>query len=305
MKTDMISVIIPSYRGSDCLGRAVESVLSQTYENIEVIVVDDNDPGDEHRKATEMVMQRYSNNQKVIYVKNDKNCERSCSRNRGSNYAQGEYLMFLDDDDEFLPQKAESQFKCLKDKGKEYAVSYSSYIRRKNGKTICKCAEFREGNLVLDALARNLFIHAGSNLMIRKEVFFELGGFNETLSYNEDIDLVARIMVKYKIAYCDVLGLVVNIKKGERNKKRKDLKNITDVFVSCEMEIINKFTKEERIRLNKYLGLQLVRFYFPKEIKKMFAIVQEYKIDTFLLIRYFLYLIKRGISKKAYGFIIK
>ena len=66
--SDLVSVIIPSYKGEDKICRAVDSVLAQTYENIEVFVVDDNGKGTEHQLKTAEVMQKYENNKKVIFT---------------------------------------------------------------------------------------------------------------------------------------------------------------------------------------------------------------------------------------------
>ena len=101
---DIVSVIITTYKRSELLPRAIDSVLAQSYENVEILVVDDNAPDSEYRKATEnLITTRYSQEPKVRYVKMPKNSGSCPARARGVSESKGEYINFLDDDDEFLP----------------------------------------------------------------------------------------------------------------------------------------------------------------------------------------------------------
>ncbi len=115
MKTEEIkvSIVIPTYRRTvECLSNAVESVLNQTYQNIEIIVVDDSTTEYEGIKLTEKYFSQL-NNQKIVYLQNEKNLGGSLSRNRGIDAATGEYITFLDDDDEYLPEKIEKQLSFM------------------------------------------------------------------------------------------------------------------------------------------------------------------------------------------------
>ena len=70
---DLISIIIPTYKRSEMLSRAIESCLNQSYKNIEVIIVDDNNPDTDFRKLTSQFMESYAGNKKVKYIKMEKN----------------------------------------------------------------------------------------------------------------------------------------------------------------------------------------------------------------------------------------
>ena len=83
MKEKMVSVIIPTYKRADYLTRAIDSVLNQTYNNIEIIVVDDNNSNSTDRKNTESIMQKYNENSKIKYIKHSKNMNGSAARNTG------------------------------------------------------------------------------------------------------------------------------------------------------------------------------------------------------------------------------
>ena len=172
-----VSVIIPTFKRPDTLDRAIKSVLNQTYPNVEVIVVDDNDPDTEGRHLTEEKMTQFDNEPRVRYIKHERNKNGSAARNTGAKAANGEYVAFLDDDDEYLPRKIETQLEALEGRDEEWACCYSSYATRKAGGKAVESHEHREGNLYLEALARNFWIASGSNLLVRKNAFFDIDGF--------------------------------------------------------------------------------------------------------------------------------
>ena len=107
----LVSVIIPTYKGSKCLSRAINSVLNQVGVDFEVLVVDDNNPDSDERKKTEIVMKDYVNDDRVIYLKHPCNMNGSVARNTGIAKAKGEIISFLDDDDFYFPDRLA---KCLK-----------------------------------------------------------------------------------------------------------------------------------------------------------------------------------------------
>ena len=119
----LVSIIIPTYKRSNMLSRTIESVLNQTYQNIEIIVVDDNDKNTTYRKDTEIVMRKYKDNYKVKYIKHDKNMNGAVARNTGIRVSKGEYIGFLDDDDIFYKEKIQKQVEYL-EKNIEYDAVY-------------------------------------------------------------------------------------------------------------------------------------------------------------------------------------
>src|SRR5690625_2563800 len=97
----LVSVIIPTYKRPHMLARAIESVLNQTYINIEIIIVDDNSIESSYRKETIEFMRRYSEYNNILYVKHKENKGGSVARNTGIAIAKGKFVTFLDDDDEY------------------------------------------------------------------------------------------------------------------------------------------------------------------------------------------------------------
>src|SRR5262245_25869062 len=110
MKTaPLVSVVIPTYNRADLVGRAIDSVLGQTYSNIEVIVVEDSSTAD-----TQARLSRYGNR---IQVLTQKNSGPSVARNHGIAAARGEIIAFLDSDDYWLSTKLARQVDLLEKAG--------------------------------------------------------------------------------------------------------------------------------------------------------------------------------------------
>ncbi|MFW5891092.1 MAG: glycosyltransferase family 2 protein [bacterium] len=111
MFNPLVSVIITTYSRPENLRRAIISVLNQTYRNIELIVVDDNDISSEYRTQTSKVIEGFSD--RVKYIQHQTNCGANVARNTGIDNSKGEYICFLDDDDEYLPRKIEEQINVI------------------------------------------------------------------------------------------------------------------------------------------------------------------------------------------------
>ena len=103
-----VSVIVATYRRDVTLQKAVESLVNQTYKNIEIIVVDDN-AEEEWNKKVQKSLAQYENDKRIIYIQNKENKGSAEGRNVGILAASGEYITFLDDDDLYLPNKIQNQ----------------------------------------------------------------------------------------------------------------------------------------------------------------------------------------------------
>lgn len=108
-----VSVIIPTYKSDDTLIRAIDSVLGQTYDNFEVIVVDDNDPKSSYRQKTIVLMSKYKNNEKVKYILHPENRNGAAARNTAFKNSTGHYITFLDDDDYYYKDKLKVQVEYM------------------------------------------------------------------------------------------------------------------------------------------------------------------------------------------------
>lgn len=298
----LVSIIIPTYKRADALPRAIKSVLNQKYNHIEVIVVDDNSPKTEYRKLTEKAMEQFSGNNKVIYLKHEKNKNGSAARNTGFRYSKGEYIMFLDDDDEFINNKIASQVAKLESLDNSWGACYTNYLRKKDNKVIVFGAEKKEGSLLKEELMRNLFIHAGSNLMIRRSVVQEVNGFDESFQRNQDVEFVTRILMKYKLAYVDEVGLIVHVHENKIGKEK--FEEITEDYMKKFSSYINELDENDKNMIYKMINLQLFRHFLTTsgKRKKAYFLIKSGKLSFNLAFKYLAHLMVRKITKRAYGF---
>lgn len=277
-KDIVVSVVIPTFKRPDTLDRAINSVLNQTCPNVEVIVVDDNDPDTEGRRLTEEKMAQFNNEPRVRYIKHERNKNGSAARNTGARAANGEYVAFLDDDDEYLPRKIETQLEALEGRAKEWACCYSRYATRKSdGKTV-ESRENREGNLYLEALARNFWIASGSNLLVKKSAFFDINGFDESFIRNQDIEFLTRLLQKYKIAHASYCGLIVNI---HYNHSYFDEEEITQQYLKRFEGLINALSVEEKEIFYRKINQQRFFYFFrtKHDFKKCFSMIKNKEVS--------------------------
>ena len=274
----LVSVVIPTYKRPDHLSRAIESVLGQSYPNVEVYVVDDNNPDTEDRKLTEETMRIYDDNPRVKYLKHEKNKNGSAARNTGARASKGDYIAFLDDDDEYTPIRIESMLKRFADLPSEYGICYSRYISRMpDGKEI-KSKENREGDLFKVALMKDLVFGSGSNNLVKREAYNAIGGYDESFRRNQDHEFMIRLLQKYKIGYCDELGLIIHVHFEKRNVS---IEETLGHYVETFKPIVETLSEQDQKQFYKKVNLNYFVHYFRTEhnYKKAWNLVSQRKIS--------------------------
>lgn len=193
---DLISVIITTYkRPLSVLSRAIESVLQQTYPQIELLVVNDA-PED---KALANSIREYIltlNDGRVTYIEHEKNKGANVARNTGLNRAKGSFLAYLDDDDEWAPNKLEFQIACMTP---EVALVYGSFTLLKEGGDPEIVAKIVDDPL--ESILEGNFIGSTSFPLLRTSAVKKVGGFDDSLASCQEYDLWIRLILEYKIVY--------------------------------------------------------------------------------------------------------
>lgn len=185
----LISVIIPTYKRSEFLPFAIDSVLAQTYKNIEIIVVSDNDIDNEYDKETCKVMKRYVTCDRVKYLPAIGNHGGCYARNRGLNAAKGGYINFLDDDDSFYPTKIERQVDAIRNHPGVAVVScYGAIVNAAGNIYRYEKTNFDPNNILYSELLCNL----GTTTLnlINAEICRKAGGFKYIESSQEHLFLL-------------------------------------------------------------------------------------------------------------------
>ena len=189
-----VSVIVPTYNRADRLERALNSIVSQTYQDFELIVVDDG--------STDKTSQLMKSFPKAQYFYIKKNSGVSKARNVGLAFAKGELICFLDSDDLWKEKKIQIQPLWLEN-NKDSQICYTDEIWVRNGVRVNPMNRHRKYSGDIFRHCLGLCIVSPSSVMIRAKLFDEIGNFDESLPACEDYDLWLRIASKYAFHFIE------------------------------------------------------------------------------------------------------
>jgi len=181
-----VSVVIPAYNRQDTIGRAIASVRAQTWQDLEIVIVDDGSSD-----ATAAVAENFAD-VRIRVIRNERNRGASATRNTGIAAARGAYIAFLDSDDEWLPQKLEVQLERLRGAPAGTSVSCTGVVLHlidrgiRRDYVLAECANWHR------KIALGCDERPGTTLLARREVFERVGPLDEALPRFEDWDWLLR-----------------------------------------------------------------------------------------------------------------
>ncbi|MFH0772371.1 MAG: glycosyltransferase [Candidatus Omnitrophota bacterium] len=315
----LVSVIIPTYNRARYLKEAIDSVLRQTFQGFEIIVVDDSSTDD-----TKDVVSSYG--RKVKYILQE-NRERAAARNRGARDSEGDYVAFLDSDDLWLPNHLEECLKALRNVPDAGVFFSGSYIIDENGAIVSKMGLSPFNGYVLDEIISK-YSSGGCNAsscLIKKTAFEKAGYFNEdrVLSGSEDWEMWARISAQEKFISTGVYTAMVRFHKGkssiDADRMAKSMTMALDLLY--KNPLISP--RIERLRKQAYAGLfttiginyyaagkmNAARGYLKKAVKScpVSLFTNKYIIYTFLrsLLGHWLSLLLRRVKWTITGKLLR
>ena len=270
-----VSIIIPTYKRADKIERAIKSATNQTYKNIEIIVVDDNSEFPSERKKTTDIVKKYP---KVILIQNKKNLGGGLTRNEGIKKSTGEFIAFLDDDDEYHPQKIEEQvalFNKLKNSHKIGLVYCYQQVFTPNGKKkhIEKC----------DHEGHQLFNHMKHSLMptscwLCPKTIFNQGIKFENVKSQQDATILLRILGAgyevFRVPKPLVNFYLHDNHEGISTYNEQYIKNIEEYHKKCR-EYFGQFSKSQQKELEYYFKNRIFNYYFYFDKKKSWKTLLE------------------------------
>ena len=189
-----ISVVIPTYNRIELLKRSIDSVINQTIKPSEIIIVDDGS-----NDGTEAMVKNKYDSLKLITQKNK---GASAARNSGIKASSGEWICFLDSDDEWKNDKLEKQITAATNNS-DYKFFHSNEIWIKNGKRINQKKKHKKYGGDIFKKCLDMCRISPSSVLIEKNIFEEIGFFNENLVVCEDYELWLRICDKYEVFFID------------------------------------------------------------------------------------------------------
>lgn len=191
----LVSVIIPTYDRPQLLQRAVDSVLDQVYEPIELIVVDDHSPTPVQESLAQLERQSIESTQVLRHAENR---GLSAARNTGITSSSGEYIAFLDDDDRWHPEKLSRQVPVL-ERDPEVGIVTCCLASVSPEGDILRCERDKPSGDLSQTIFRKNVIGSPSRVLIRSACFDEIGLFDEDLSTKQDWDLYIRICQEWMV----------------------------------------------------------------------------------------------------------
>ena len=301
-----VSVIIPTYKRSEDIARAVDSVLNQTIHSFEVIVVDDNGLDSDDGNKTAAVMEHYINDPKVIYIRHEINKNGSAARNTGIRVAKGRYISFLDDDDAYMPERLEKMVNKMDSLDESWGGCYTGYVKhQQNGKDQFS-AETAEGDLFVQALMRSLYIGTGSNLFFRRETIQDIGFFDESFRRNQDLEYLVRVLKKYKMAHIDEVLMEAFFDIRTSNLTYQQNIERETMFRKRFEHYLTELSDKQQREVETMWNIDWVR-YLVSERKVLSAIgtIIKSRISIKVLFKYVRYALNRHKTNTCYGFVVK
>jgi glycosyltransferase involved in cell wall biosynthesis len=256
----LVSAIIPTYNRAHLVTDAVDSILGQTYPEVEIIVVDDGSTDD-----TLARLARYGSRIRVI---SQKNAGPAAARNRGIAAATGEFVAFLDSDDLWLPEKLERQVRMLERAGRSVPCCVSNITMRfhKGERSSFDIAalhpDFEEGIWTnVDEVLATRFLLFNQAVLVRREVLEKVGGFDETLWLLEDYEIALRLSLEGPWAYIrEPLVIWRESRSGSLYQSvRQEEARLKEPLVQILEQHLASVVSRRRGRLRRYVCRELAR----------------------------------------------
>ena len=251
-----ISVIIPVFNGEKTIKETIDSILNQTFKDIEIIIINDGSTD-----ATLATIKEISDSR--IKVFSYSNAGLSASRNRGISQAKGEYISFIDADDLWTPDKLELQWQALqKNPQATVAYSWTDYIDQ-SSKFLKPGRRIKVNGDAFSKLLVTNFLENGSNPLISKEALEKVGGFDESLTAAEDKDMWLRLAANYEFVCVEKPQILyrtstTSMSTNLNRQEAESLKVIERAFSNPKAEKLQHLKKQSLSHLYQYLTFKAI-----------------------------------------------
>lgn len=308
MSKPKVSVVITTYNRADLVGRAIQSVLNQTYTDYEIIVVDDCSTDN----TNEIVKSFHDLKIRNIYHEHNRNLP--AARNSGTRIAKGDYIAFLDDDDEWEKNKLRYQMDLAITNGPECEVIYcGAKIIDHSGRKIGYNKPKIKGNIRLGIVKQYLGT-IPSSCLFYADALRRIGGYDESLKSHIDHDIWMKMA---KMNYCadyvdEHLVICYQLRNNRMTKNLRVRILATEQYINkWKEDIINWFGVREgkiycRIYYRNVVAAQVINSLELGKLPQAISLMANYCQDKRSNIKGYIYIIKRTVkyfSKKIYIFV--
>lgn len=287
---ELVTIILPTYRRPGMLGRAIKSCLDQTYNNIEILVIDDNDPNTSERKETEEFMKKYELVDKIKYIKRESNGGGCASRNTGIENANGEYIAFLDDDDYFIESKIEKQLKAMKNAKLDASFTGSEVFDETKNRIVRVQTHpnFEKYDNVLKYHIVEMIVST-QTFMFKTKVLREIGGFDNVPAGQEYVLMHKVILNNYNVGCIHDVLVRICIHSGERITTSKNK-------IEAEKYLYN--LKKKHFDILTFSDKRKVKYTYKRNIYqklKSSGSLKRYPYLIYIVFTHFLLLFKKKV----------
>lgn len=229
----LVTAIITTFNRAHYLEKAIKSVLRQDFSDYELLILDNSST--DH---TAEVIQTFQD-QRIRYIKHPP-LNISQTRNLGVAQAKGEFIAFLDDDDEWLPHKLRCELTLFQTVSDDVGLVYGGFQRMDtDGSVFYSHPPVLQGHILKDLLSlRDDFTGSASNPMLRKSAILALNGFDETVKTGEDWEFYLRLAERYRVRY--VPDMVVNV----RHHNGSRLGDRVQDYIDLEQQVMRRFAQQ-------------------------------------------------------------
>lgn len=276
-----VSVIVPTYKRPENLATAIDSVLSQRYQNIELIVVDDNGIGSEFEKETKSIIKKCAEKypkRNLRYIQHKVNANGANARNTGIVHSTGEYICFLDDDDIYLPGRIYQSVEALELHNNDCGAVYCGFLGW-NSKAL-DVGRFATGDLTKELLSLEYskhYLHTNT-ATYRREAIFRINGFDSSYRRHQDLEFNLRFFEQYKIQAVKKCLVRLSPQKSQVDNKiyGQDFFRLKNKFLNGFSKAIESFDDETRKEIYLKNWKEVIRYSknieeFMKEIESDFS----------------------------------
>ena len=292
-----ITVVIPVYKRTHFLHKAIKSVLEQTYSNFEIIVVDDNSNSSISNTIKGIV--KNFNDSRIRYVGHGINRGVSAARNTGIRASNSKYLAFLDSDDEWFPDKLNEQIKIFKNESKKLGAVYCgvTYIDKKGNNINTEWIPENKGNIYEDLLFKNC-VGSCSYVMVKKECFDRVGLFDKNFPVCQDLDMWIRVAKDYNFSFAKKSLVRFRI-HPEQQTKNHDLM-IADIN-RIQVKYVNELKKRPYSYSRRYFFIGNMLCHLGRMREGQSYLLKAISIYP-ICIKYYIYLFSSLFEAKGYKF---
>lgn len=290
----LVSVIMPTYKRSDKLLRAIDSVLAQTYTNIELLLVNDNEPTDNYTLELKERVKKYSKDKRFNLIMQDKHINGAVARNVGIKLAKGEYIAFLDDDDWWEKEKIERQVEVLKKLPKEWGgVSCKIQFFDENEKLIGKTSKYKDGYIYKDILNLITDVATGT-ILLRHSALDKSGYFDEELLRHQDLQLLVNFTYQFKLKEVDEFLHCCDVSDTQNRPNGEKLLEHKKKFFKSIKPVLDTLSKKE-LKCIKCMHQYELGYVFIKNGQKLKGL--KYCLSVFTSSKAFMLAIKKTLIK--------